>query len=262
MKNNKHKKIYEHTPKKLKQYAIIWFITSILFIISGISSFAENIANAFLLIGLGIIFFVISRRYFKIAKEKAEREYRELKEKEKAEQEYFQELERKEKIEKERLETERKNREKFIRENDTKTYRVAGVTYYEDNILSLAQENDFYEMTKKELIEDGFENERIYEYDFCVSKFEVVPEPDNPHDKNAIKVLADGVQIGHIKAGSCSHLLNVIKEDRLTKIEGEIKGGKYKYIGYDDETEKYWLEKDKIPFYAKLEITEKKKSTK
>lgn len=249
MENNKHKKIYEHTPEKLRKYSIIWFIASILFIISGIFSFAGNIADAFLLIGLGIIFFVISRRYFKIAKEK-----------EKAEQEFFQELERIKKIEKERLEIAQKNREKFIRENDIKTYRVAGVTYYEDNILSLAQENDFYEMTKKELIEDGFEDERIYEYDFCVSKFEVVPEPDNPHDKNAIKVLADGVQIGHIKAGSCSHLLNVIKENRITKIEGEIKGGKYKYIGYDDETEKYILEKDKIPFYAKLEISEKKKS--
>ncbi len=258
-KNKTHKKISEHTPKKIKQYAIIWFIASILFIISGISSFVEDIANGFLLVALGIIFFIISRRYFNIAKEKADREYRELKEKEKAEQEYYQELERKEKIEKERLETERKKREMFIKENDTKTYHIAGVTYYEDNIMSLAQENDFYDMTKKELIEDGFENERIYEYDFCVSKFEIVPEPDNPYDKKAIKVLADGVQIGHIKSGSCSHLLNVIKDNRLTKIEGEIKGGKYKYLGYDDETEKYWLEKDKIPFCAKLEISEKKK---
>lgn len=248
MKNKENKKINEKSQKKIRRYAIIWFTTSIIFMITSISLFTEDVAEGFLSIALSIVFFMASRHYYNIAKEK-----------EKAEHERCQELERKEKIEKERLETKLNNLEKFINENDTKTYRVAGISYYEENILTFAQENYFYDMTKKELIEDGFEDERIYEYNFCVSKFEIVPEPDNPYDKNAIKVLADGVQIGHIKAGSCSHLLNVIKENRLTKIEGEIKGGKYKYIGYDDETEKYILEKDKIPFYAQLEISEKKK---
>lgn len=142
-----------------------------------------------------------------------------------------------------------------------KTYRVAGVDHYLDNLMELASKNEDFRLSKRALVDEGYVEERVYEYDFYYTRAEVVPEPDNPHDPQAIKVLLDGKHVGYIKAGSCAHLLKVIKEGRVEKIEAKAGGGRYKYITEDyDENgrESYDLETDTIPWYVHLVITEKK----
>lgn len=138
----------------------------------------------------------------------------------------------------------------------TKKYKVTGTSHYMDNILSLKSENLDYKSSKKDLIDEGYENERIYQYDFLVVKFDIEPEPTNLYDPNAIKVLADGVHIGYIKAGSCKHLLNAIRDNKIVKIDGVIYGGKYKYIGYDEDADKYYYDKGEYDYGAELTITE------
>lgn len=138
-----------------------------------------------------------------------------------------------------------------------KKYKVTGTSHYLDNILGLATENIDYDLSKKELVDEGYDNERIYQYNFYPSKTELVPEPDNPYDPNAVKVMVDGVLVGYIKAGSCTHILKVLKEDRIVKIECEIGGGNYKYLGYDEDEESYYLDKDKTPYFVHLSISEK-----
>lgn len=138
-----------------------------------------------------------------------------------------------------------------------KTHKVTGMSHYIDNIMSLSLENNDYDLSKKELIEEGYENERVYQYEFYPIKTELIPEPDNPYDPNAIKVMVDNTHVGYIKSGSCSHILKVLKEDRIEKIECKIGGGKYKYIGYDEDEDKYYLEKDDAPFFVHLSIWEK-----
>lgn len=136
------------------------------------------------------------------------------------------------------------------------TYKIAGVSHYLDNILSLKSENFDYDLSKKELINEGYENERVYQYIFYVIKTELIPEPDNPHDPKAIKVIVDGVHVGYIKSGSCAHVHKLLRENRIRKIDVKIGGGKYKYIGYDEDEDKYYLEKDDIPFFVHLSILE------
>ena len=92
-----------------------------------------------------------------------------------------------------------------------KTYRVAGARHYATAIESLAQSNPRYSMSKKELLSAGLAEKEIYKYLFTPKQVEVVPEPDNTYDPNAIKVMIDGAHVGYIKAGSCAHLLKVIK---------------------------------------------------
>ncbi len=140
-----------------------------------------------------------------------------------------------------------------------KTYRATGMGYRIESLLSLGVENEDYHKTKKELIDDDLTDQRIYEYDFYPHKTELVPEPDNPHDPNAIKVVVDGVHIAYIKAGSCSHLLKVIGEGRIRKITCDIAGGKYKYVScdYDDYgEEEYTVERDETPYSVVLHVTE------
>lgn len=141
-----------------------------------------------------------------------------------------------------------------------KTYKVAGTSHYLENILSLALKNDDYSLSKRQLIEDGLVDERVWEYDFYPHKAELVPEPENPHDPKAIMVLVDGQHVGYIKAGSCSHLLRVIAEDRIEKIDVKVGGGRYKCLNEDydeDGNEIYEMEKDTVPHYVHLNITEK-----
>lgn len=141
-----------------------------------------------------------------------------------------------------------------------KTYRVTGIQHYMDNLLNLAVPNDDYTLSKRDLIDLGLTDERIWEHIFCASTANLVPEPDNPHDPRAIKVVAEGEHIGYIKAGSCAHLLKVIRENRILKIECEIAGGPYKRIDedydYDKDKEVYTLERGTTPYFATLYITE------
>lgn len=136
------------------------------------------------------------------------------------------------------------------------THKITGMSHYIDNIMSLASENYDYSLKKRELIEEDILNERIYQYEFYPIKTELIPEPDNPYDPNAVKVIVDGEHVGYIKKGSCSRILKLLREDMIEKIETEIKGGKYKIVLYDyDDT--YTLEKDNAPFSVHLSITVK-----
>lgn len=142
---------------------------------------------------------------------------------------------------------------------DAKTYRVTGLEHYLDNILSLALENDDYTKTKRELIDELMTEERIWKYNFYPVKVDLVPEPENPYDPNAIKVIVDSLHVGYIKKGSCKHLLKVIAEGRLGDIDCTIGGGPYKYIyeDYDDNgNEKYEMEREELNFSVVLHIVE------
>lgn len=143
-----------------------------------------------------------------------------------------------------------------------KTYKVAGVTHYEKNIMHFAEENEVYSYTKKELVDSwtGLDEEKIWKYEFSTPTIELVPEPDNAYDPNAIKVMADGLHVGYIKAEDCAHLLKCIREQRISRISCWIGGGPYKLLmeDYDIDKDKqvFTLERDKINLFVHLSITE------
>lgn len=141
----------------------------------------------------------------------------------------------------------------------TEKHRVAGTSYRLDDIMGLLDENAAYNFTKKELTDDGRTRERIYKVGPYYGTAVLEPEPDNPVDPNAIKVVTAGVHIGYIKSGSCAHIHKVLREGRLENAEIEITGGAYKILldDYDDYTDKstYTLERGTIPFFAVLTLT-------
>ena len=141
-----------------------------------------------------------------------------------------------------------------------KTYKVTGLSHYEDNILAMRIENEDFQLSRQELIDDDRVDERVWEYEFFPIRAELVPEPDNPHDPKAIKVLVDDQHVGYIKEGSCAHLLKVMAEGRVEKINVEIGGGRYKILHLVDCTEDgkdvYELDRDAVPLYVHLSIVE------
>jgi len=139
----------------------------------------------------------------------------------------------------------------------TKTFKVAGISSHREKVLNIASENSDYDMGKRAIIEAGLANERIYKYEFYPSKVELVPEPDNPHDPKAVKVVVDGEHIGYIKEGSRSHVLNLLSQNLIKKIDCEIYGGNYKILSWDefDDEDPGEIEKDATEFGAKVIIT-------
>ena len=132
-------------------------------------------------------------------------------------------------------------------------FRVDGTTHYIENIESLGYENTNYTLTKKEIIDEFLYNEYIYEYCFGIYTVTLVDEPENKFNSKAIKVLFDNVHVGYIKDGFISRIKNLLKKD-VFSIEGEITGGKYKYVDYDEYDETSSIYKDKINYSCKITI--------
>lgn len=150
--------------------------------------------------------------------------------------------------------------------SNVERHKVTGVSYRTEELLSLGVTNEDYDLTKKQLVEEGLIGERVYRTDFYVSQCELIPEPDNPEDPKAIKVVADGAHIGYIKKGSCAHIHKLLREDRIESVSCDIGGGPYKIVvtDYEDEEdfdeededaeESYTLDSGDAPYYATVTI--------
>ena len=142
-------------------------------------------------------------------------------------------------------------------QDNQETHKVAGVGFRQDALKALGKKNPDFKKTKQQLQSEGLTDKQIYEYEFSPQQVELQPEPENPEDPNAIKVVVDGQHIGYIKAGSCAHVHKLLKEDKIQRITCLIGGGKSKTLALDEDGERYVLESDTIPFYARLTITKK-----
>lgn len=139
----------------------------------------------------------------------------------------------------------------------TERHRVAGTSYRTDAIKSLGTENPIYELTKRDLIDLDATDESIYEYEFPIFDAELIEEPDNEVDPNAIKVVLNGVHVGYIKAGSCNRVKKRMREDRIKRVTATISGGRYKYVStyYDDDgEERYTFDKGERFFSITLTL--------
>ena len=138
-------------------------------------------------------------------------------------------------------------------------HSVAGTAFKTKEILSLAYENPEYDYTKKKLVEDRFmsdgDHEKIYKYFFSVSDIKLLPDMDNEYDKNAIKVIINGIHVGYIPKGKCSHVKNLIENEKIHRISADIYGGDYKLLSciYSElGKETYTLHKSTSQFEIEL----------
>lgn len=112
----------------------------------------------------------------------------------------------------------------------TERFKLAGCSYYQDNIMTLAAVNPDYDMPSKDIKACFDEGELIPEYKFLHSNCELVPEPSNQYDANAVKVMVDNVHVGYIKAGSCSHVKKLLADKTVRFYVDEMGMGNYKKI--------------------------------
>ena len=138
--------------------------------------------------------------------------------------------------------------------NIEKRFKVTGMQYYEKDFFDkLSYENDDFELKPRELFDMYDENERIYQYSFEDSNGELIPEPDNENDPNAIAVVVGGCKIGYIKRGACSQAKNLLSSPNFIKVRVEMGGGKYKKV-YEDEDGKVKVDRDSCGYFADVII--------
>lgn len=176
---------------------VFFIICSIVIIASGLLMLIVNPVTGIIFIALGIFFLWYSKRYKKKPK-KAEPAEEPVSTKE-------------------------------------ETIRVAGISNYTDAVLALGHDNDEYEYSKKQIIENGMEDEEIYQYFFRTFPAKFVYEPENPHDSNAIAIYVANEKIGYVKRGETAHVRELIESGKLDSAYCDIDGGPFKR--YDSESE-------------------------
>ena len=144
---------------------------------------------------------------------------------------------------------------------DFHTYTVKGVFAHEDEIFhNLMEVNPEYSYTKREMVENCVAGFPIYKWIPKPLPAELVPEPENPYDSNAVKILVGGVMIGHIPKESCLEVRALMDSGKMDNIAYEITGGAYKLLveDYDPGRDRstYTVEKDESEIAAKVILRE------
>ena len=137
-------------------------------------------------------------------------------------------------------------------------FKVAGISRRQRAIEgNLLAENYEYSLSKKELVDSGMLDERIYKYDPTIMDASLVPEPDNPKDSNAIKVLVHDVHIGYVPTEKTGTVKELQSSKQVHSITCEFYGGPFKVISedYDDENDKEIYTVEKESHYVGAEIT-------
>lgn len=137
-----------------------------------------------------------------------------------------------------------------------KEYKVAGITYHIDDIMeSLASENDDFLLSRSELRQEYVDGDRVDQFTFDIQHAELVEEPDNPHDPNAIRIDADGVTIGYVSKNDQKEVLAKMHSEDYLGIEiTELHNGLYWDIS-ETEDGKLEINKDEYPTpFARFEF--------
>lgn len=130
---------------------------------------------------------------------------------------------------------------------------IVGESYYKAEIAELGTIAQNYYWPQERLYEKFVEGDRVYKYSFAELDAQLVPEPENPHDPNAIRVAVNGKTVGYIARDNTIRISDI--KNRGLTVKANITGGPYKEI---TETEDGMLlsEKEDYDFRVRLSFYE------
>ena len=134
------------------------------------------------------------------------------------------------------------------------TFKIAGVSFRQEALAKLGQKNPDY-LLKDADLKKRYPTGYVYEYIYKPVVPELVPEPENEHDPNAIAVYANGEKVGYIKKGSTSRVRNILRDRKVNAMRLQVKGGNRR--GYFSDIDK--VEQDHYDLHAELIITHDEK---
>ncbi len=107
-------------------------------------------------------------------------------------------------------------------------FEIYGLFNRVEDFIALADENKNYKLPDEEFLEKYSSGRPVYRYWFNnIHMVELVPEPDNPKDPNAIKVVLEGVHVGYVPRDLCIAVAEKLQEGYRPRVKAS--GGPYKY---------------------------------
>ena len=132
---------------------------------------------------------------------------------------------------------------KFIKEpahpalSNSFGFVVAGVEYKTENISHLASPMKKWDMTNEQILKK-YPGKKIFRYYYISEPVQLVPEPTNPHDSNAIKVMINNIHVGYVPATACNIVKQYMTSGPYT-LSAKITGGEYKLIYSDGHSDNF-----------------------
>lgn len=111
-----------------------------------------------------------------------------------------------------------------------KEFRARGCSHYLHNIQSLACINKDWKKKNDNIVSDGLASKKIYRYYYTNTPVNLIGEPTNPHDKNAIQVIVANKLIGYVPAEECLSVKNIFRKYEIKYISCFIGGGEFKVV--------------------------------
>lgn len=115
------------------------------------------------------------------------------------------------------------------------TFEIPGAFYHRTSIAKVANPNPDWRKSCKSLIKEGKANRKIYRFERTTKTAELVEEPSNSHDPNAVMVTVEGEKVGYISADEALHVKEIMRQHCLKSVTAVITGGEYKTITPDAE---------------------------
>lgn len=138
---------------------------------------------------------------------------------------------------------------------------VVAESYHKSEIAELGTISQNYYWPSDRLYEKFVEGDRVYKYNFPELDAQLVPEPENPHDPNAIRVVVDGKTVGYIARNNTARISEIIS--RGLTVKANITGGPHKEISENEdgmllsEKEDYDF-RVRLSFYEQVRVTAEK----
>lgn len=118
-------------------------------------------------------------------------------------------------------------------------FYVVGTNYCKKGIRQLACANPDYRKSGKTLASQGKHMKNIFQYSYINKPVKLIPEPKNPHDKNAIMVQIAGEKVGYISRDENLHVKDILDKHDVKFISSFISGGNYKVVSESGDVEKF-----------------------
>lgn len=135
---------------------------------------------------------------------------------------------------------------------------LANIEDHMDAIMELVEVNEDYKLSKKDLIEDGREDEKIFQYELGNVKAEIKSISCGGGSEQ-LQVFVYNTHIGDVKKGSVSRVKNLLKDKEIKRIDAEVTGGNYRLLSFHDD--KYYDDKLESVFSITIEITYREEIT-
>lgn len=108
-------------------------------------------------------------------------------------------------------------------------FAVAGVYYRKDVLMAAADRHKDFGLADEEFIARHQDGRPVYEFKLKrSSKVELIPEPTNEHDPDAIAVYVDGAHVGYVPASETGEVRQLLAAP--CSIRGWIAGGARKKV--------------------------------